>query len=687
MEQQRIKILDQIQMVDSGDVLGPEEATALSHLKARYNEIVETIYQNTPGPFWDIIEVFPEDIWIQIIQYALPTSQYAAALLTLTMVSSKWFHALLSIPILWSHIEICGSNGDSLATIGAFTHLSNDAPLTLTVYLPVRSEATTLQAAMSFMGGRIQQVVIIPDRRLQGPSPSRPFSDSDNLNSGFRFLFDSAQYIFDAIRVDLRSAPTQRATHGHRGSFAVGEHGQFAGGGGRLTYGHEVLQMVDGFPPHRLREMFGCCVCVMPSLDSLRYLERFRTCVTLDRLAPHLENMVQLRSLTLAGWESYDKTHQDKRVLSSFENLSNLTAISFGGSFHLSWWKLLAALAPNLVHLKIDIPPPQLCNGLEVLQFCIRLRELSFCVREWKPGDEGDIELNRTLRFAIPDITSLRSLTFTVTHNPGNTQIQEQLTVAINHVTAMYRTVEEASFTIHFAKDEKFTTGVLSCISELPNLRRLYFDGSAWPFMPGQQPVTVLKMVEALDTAFPEAFHTPRLWSAIWRCGLSDHINMLEYDNVRTLHMHDNDFRPHSTKFSRDHLPRLINLQIFLNGSRHVRLGSFLALTSISIESSQAGVTSLCIALLYQPEDCPCLEDIEFLESAPEWDILFIMLERRNFLINPSVSRVRRISLPFISNELRAPLACLLRGKYTARPSNKDLSFKETLGLIFDKNM
>jgi hypothetical protein len=197
----------------------------------------------------------------------------------------------------------------------------------------------------------------------------------------------------------------------------------------------------------------------------------------------------------------------------------------------------------------------------------------------------------------------------------------------------------------------------------------------------------MLRRLEELESALPIPFSAPRLLSAQWKPGAEDLVSMPEYDNVRTLHVDDFDDRPHWIKFPQDSLQYLVNLQLSISGSQHLRLGSFLVLTSISVISGPAGATSLCIAILYQEEDYPCLSEIKFRQSAPEWDMLFIMLERRNFLTNRRVSRISRVSLPFIPDGLRAPLASLLRGLYTTRPPNKDLSFEGIIDLIFDKQM
>ena len=86
------------------------------------------------------------------------------------------------------------------------------------------------------------------------------------------------------------------------------------------------------------------------------------------------------------------------------------------------------------------------------------------------------------------------------------------------------------------------------------------------------------------------------------------------------------------------------------------------------------------------PVDVPALDEIEF-EWPPEWDILFIMMERRLAL---SVDGVIPISqLTFIRcappEQMRVPLVNLLRGYIAPRPSNFELSIQGNMLLVLDR--
>jgi hypothetical protein len=111
-------------------------------------------------------------------------------------------------------------------------------------------------------------------------------------------------------------------------------------------------------------------------------------------------------------------------------------------------------------------------------------------------------------------------------------------------------------------------------------------------------------------------------------------------------------------------------------------------LVSITLDISlwdQHDGTLLCVALLYHPDYCPALRQIWFSQLV-EWDILFLMLERRNQRTK-YVSRIDVVDLPFVPFILHKPLALLLEGKSAERPSNLELSFEGACELACDATM
>jgi hypothetical protein len=87
--------------------------------------------------------------------------------------------------------------------------------------------------------------------------------------------------------------------------------------------------------------------------------------------------------------------------------------------------------------------------------------------------------------------------------------------------------------------------------------------------------------------------------------------------------------------------------------------------------------------LASQPDMFPALHHIG-LRFVPEWDLLFILLESRNFSANSKASPITTISLPsFPSFDIVYPLVNRLKKKLTRRPSNFELSLLSIADIYF----
>ncbi|PVF97155.1 hypothetical protein CPB86DRAFT_874328 [Serendipita vermifera] len=97
--------------------------------------------------------------------------------------------------------------------------------------------------------------------------------------------------------------------------------------------------------------------------------------------------------------------------------------------------------------------------------------------------------------------------------------------------------------------------------------------------------------------------------------------------------------------------------------------------------------TRFCRDLSLSPHNHPYLESISS-SHIPEWDILFIMLERRNLCFLLGVSPIRKLELPNrIPKGVFDSLHCLLECKTPQRPSNFDLSLAGSIEIILDLNL
>jgi hypothetical protein len=103
--------------------------------------------------------------------------------------------------------------------------------------------------------------------------------------------------------------------------------------------------------------------------------------------------------------------------------------------------------------------------------------------------------------------------------------------------------------------------------------------------------------------------------------------------------------------------------------------------------SSGISQTFFCGELAKRPEAFPSLECLR-MWCFPDWDIFFVMLEKRNFQKNDRISLIRTIAFPVLpSPDIVHAIACRLDGRLSERPSNYDLSRFAQLDEYFDLNL
>jgi hypothetical protein len=111
---------------------------------------------------------------------------------------------------------------------------------------------------------------------------------------------------------------------------------------------------------------------------------------------------------------------------------------------------------------------------------------------------------------------------------------------------------------------------------------------------------------------------------------------------------------------------------------------------TITLASPFAGVVHpssnlLCLTLLCNPEKFPSLQQLHF-NTSIDWDILFLMLQRRNIGQN-GVKRIDTVTLPFIPFDLQQPLARILAAESMELPPLESLSLEATREVTFDSNV
>ncbi|KAG8863955.1 hypothetical protein FRC20_010413 [Serendipita sp. 405] len=96
--------------------------------------------------------------------------------------------------------------------------------------------------------------------------------------------------------------------------------------------------------------------------------------------------------------------------------------------------------------------------------------------------------------------------------------------------------------------------------------------------------------------------------------------------------------------------------------------------------------THFCRDLALYPDAIPRLQALSLYRS-PEWDILFILLERYNFRMTANNERISRLTIGNAPLSLLKPLQDLCAGKFTERPSDYELSWIGNIDIIRDQSL
>jgi hypothetical protein len=124
-----------------------------------------------------------------------------------------------------------------------------------------------------------------------------------------------------------------------------------------------------------------------------------------------------------------------------------------------------------------------------------------------------------------------------------------------------------------------------------------------------------------------------------------------------------------------------------LGSLQHLRSITFNECTKTLPKSVEENANRLIKLLATNPESYPSLERIHFTQF-PEWDLLFILLRRRNVLNGPHVTPISYLSFPskapsFVVKHLRQ----LLKGMYPNLSPLRNFSLVANVEIILDRDM
>ncbi|KAG8808805.1 hypothetical protein FRC17_003768, partial [Serendipita sp. 399] len=638
LEEQRLDILSQIAHTSRAteDATKPER---LRSLKDQYNETIEKKIAVDRGPFLDPLLNLPIELFILLIKEIISRRDGTSTkdLLTLSLVNAQWRRALVSEPTLWTDVAI--GNGlkdtDVLARVHTGLVLSDTQPIHLAIDHPAPDWNEHFVPLLRPHASRVKSLIIWP------PSSTKLAEEATAGDVTICEILMSLGPLPNLRTLELESK--YRVHDWEFTSFLIRTPSIWSITGDYLTY-HQIEN------------------CVSLELDT------FMTYVTLGkllRILPKFQRLTTLIVEDITGEESFYSDEDNEGRLSDLPLTQlPLQSLNFRQNRAVDLPRLIS-ISSHLVDISMAITWKVLAEVLPLLRDS-RLEELALyvkCKRSWD---------NVFQPLDVPRFATLKSFTFHLHGYDSNLEADhervERLFDSIRSSTSLQK-VAFSTDRLHFP---------LEVINTLPNLRTFSLDAVK---------------IEAVDRLFRlQSVYLEAITLHIPAPLICDTLKVLRCPNLVNLELEYDGGEPFTPdvqlRLDTDgQYPALYVLEWGLRGVIwHVTSLPSLRIVKFKDLTLQH-VSDFCVSIILRPHDCPSLEQIEFLQY-PEWDLLYIMLERRNFLRDARISPIRLVSMPSsIGLALRQPLNSLLRGRFANRCSNQDVSLVAITEVYSDSSL
>ena len=658
MRDQQRRIIAEIEEIKRESNLRQAESSRIYNLREEYNSLVDKQEEMNRRPSPDPLEVLPPELWPDIMP------ENIGELLVLSMVCTRWRDILFSIPKLWSTIDLNGTRQDYLAEAIVCFALSEPLEINLTISLPLK-EWKNVAPLVVAEHCRIARLTISPI--------CAPLSQTEGLEilSDFIKLEKLASLRLPGLYYDPFLFPFDSISRHKIQNWYSGDETLFSKA--------PLLRDISGsvFTTEQLH-MSG-----ITQLKSVSTYGRFQDAVKALECFPKLE--------TLHLTEEKEPEGVDISLPKSFDGcLSSIMTLFYHG---ITPNRAIRCAGSSLTDLEVRcVSPSQLPEIIVSLHLFPRLCKLALYV---------DVE-SRKFNIKIIEAISLPSIKYLTLHflqsfifgprgdnnnDDGHTISAERYSQGVDgffrSLIAIIPNVEELE--LH---GQGYREAAIEYIQSLRKLRILHF---ALDINGTEIPRLVLSC-DQLETVKWYGQEPPD--------GL---LHVVQSSTLRMLYLWSFDFapfdslteplgcqpatlphsKPLSTPFS--------NLRsLTLKVERHVTwdLNMFPRLEEIILSGDPSGFLAgdFLVELLLQPDLCPFLEAIGINGHFVEWDLMILMLERRNFVVRPETTRIKKVQqyASDISYKLLYPISKLLQGKYPRRDSIAAFSTIAMGRLIWD---
>jgi hypothetical protein len=593
-------------------------------LKQEYNHMANTRAKLARISLSDPMEALPPELWPYIIKNTIAERENSTdKLLDLVSVSKGWFSTLVTLPVIWTTVRLDQSEADYLAKAMTCIQLSGECEIDLHIYHLTAEEWREISFRIVPEGRRIRRISfeiddidLLVTRHIFGDFIELPVLRKLVLPHSFNGLLDE-QHDRTLVIEKMPSIETVAGVGGSNMESEVWD--SFVTS--RLIYGVSRQGLQKG------------------NLESLPRLPKLR----------HL--------ILLEDPESQENTPSLPK--SSLTSLASFVYVGRAVCRCLTWF------GNSLTSLTTTYSQDEDINALLVaVSRFSRLDELTVNIFE--------CSLEPSIQNTVPPENSkntIKSLTLSC-----GVEFEANWELVFPVFFAASPGLEALAVHEGFLTDSSWYH-----IQNVKNLRDLTITSCKT----GRSPVIFLDIKSLRNFQWTSDSHGLVELSARLQSQFLQTLCLTESASYRIAAA---DADTESTILPRYILagiefPNVTSLIITGSDSTVWELGSFPRLRELKLQATNEMYShwASCVleGILLRPRDNPALEKITLRGVFADWDILLLMLERRNFLNQRGISSVKALvvdySLPY---RLLYPLSELLGGRFVERDSNWSFSLE-----------
>jgi hypothetical protein len=628
--------IDALTQTESNHI--PFNRRTIASLKQYYNEIVEKRAKMERGPLADPLRTLPPELWPNIFrEVVLGLSYPVDTLLDLTLVSQVWSAALISLTELWTRIHLDSSKEDYLAKAVIGIQFSGGREIELYIGRLTLDEWRTISSMIRPASGRFRYLSFACAELLPPPGELEILKDLPDLSVLQDLLLYNTRRMPQTSEsylkgVEMKKMPSLKTIGGI----------QFRD---QSTWNQFIV-----------RHELSVSTLQQEHIDALACCPRLK--------------IFWVDQLTAYQGEAQNHLCKSASTLMSIETFS-----CFGHNLlHSLKW-----IGDGLTNLSFT-PPRNTGFGGVLLAISRFPHLLVLTIRTGTPfGIITTENTSPTVEFELP-VKTIVLLNFSGEESRAGWDhiVRALMPVSpwVEHLSMFYITLTDFMLADISARKTLATLQMSSC----------QIDMAEYPLSLDTTTIGDLRWSGYADD-------TEKAFTIVRSLGP----RTLEFRIIGRTSQNESGEKVLELKhfvLPSHAFPTVISLIISAASLAIWDLGSFPMLRELEIAhtiDTRPEINwdnDVLDAILLRPRDTPALEKITIKGNFYEWDLLILMLERKNFLVEPGIAHIKTIvvdkELPY---KLLYPLSELVGGNFVERDSNVSFSIEPIGQRIWNKSL